>query len=47
MTNSLYLYTKHYYITIYGKILAENVKLLCKQQGKQLKDLASDMYIDA
>lgn len=29
------------------KILAENVKRLCKQQGKQLKDLASDMNIDA
>ena len=29
------------------KILAENVKRLCKQQGKQLKDLASDMDIDA
>ena len=29
------------------KILAENVKRLCKQQGKQLKDLANDMDIDA
>jgi transcriptional regulator with XRE-family HTH domain len=29
------------------KILAENVKRLCKQQGKQLKDLACDMDIDA
>lgn len=29
------------------KILVENVKRLCKQQGKQLKDLASDMDIDA
>ena len=29
------------------KILAENVKRLCKQQDKQLKDLASDMDIDA
>ena len=29
------------------KILAENVKRICKQQGKQLKDLASDMNIDA
>ena len=29
------------------KILADNVKRLCKQQGKQLKDLASDMDIDA
>ena len=27
--------------------MAENVKGLCKQQGKQLKDLASDMDIDA
>lgn len=29
------------------KILAENVKRLCKQQGKQLKDLACEMNIDA
>ena len=29
------------------KILAENVKRLCKQQDNQLKDLASDMDIDA
>ncbi len=29
------------------KILAENVKRLCKQQGKQLKDLASEMSVDA
>ena len=29
------------------KILAENVKRLCKQQGKQLKDLANEMDIDA
>ena len=28
------------------KILAENIKRLCKQQKKQLKDLASDMEID-
>jgi transcriptional regulator with XRE-family HTH domain len=28
------------------KILAENVKRLCKQQKKQLKNLASDMGID-
>ena len=25
------------------RILAENVKRLCKEQGKQLKDLASSM----
>lgn len=29
------------------KILAENVKRLCKHQGKKLKDLANDMDIDA
>ena len=28
------------------KVLAENVKRLCKQQKKQLKDLASEMGID-
>ena len=28
------------------KILAENVKRLCKEQNKQLKDLAADMGID-
>ena len=28
------------------KVLAENVKRLCKEQKKQLKDLASDMEID-
>ena len=28
------------------KILAENIKRLCKQQKKQLKDLAADMGID-
>lgn len=28
------------------KILAENVKRLCKEQNKQLKDLAADMEID-
>ena len=28
------------------KILAENVKNICKRQGKQLKDLAADMRID-
>ena len=29
-----------------GKILADNVRRLCKEQGKQLKDLAADMGID-
>lgn len=28
------------------KILAENIKRLCKEQGKQLKDLAASMGID-
>lgn len=28
------------------KILAENVKKICKQQKKQLKDLASEMDVD-
>lgn len=28
------------------RILAENVKRLCKEQGKQLKDLATSMGID-
>lgn len=28
------------------KVLAENVKRLCKQQKKQLKDLASEMSVD-
>lgn len=28
------------------RILAENVKRLCKEQGKQLKDLAASMGID-
>ena len=28
------------------KILAENTKRICKEQGKQLKDLAADMNID-
>lgn len=28
------------------KILAENVKRICKAQGKQLKDLAGEMGID-
>ena len=29
-----------------GKIIADNVKRICKGQGKQLKDLAADMGID-
>lgn len=29
-----------------GKIIADNVKRLCKGQDKQLKDLAADMGID-
>ncbi len=29
-----------------SKILADNVRRLCKEQGKQMKDLASDMGID-
>lgn len=28
------------------KILAENVKRICKEQGKQLKDLAKDMKVE-
>ena len=28
------------------RVLSTNVKLLCKQQGKQLKDLAHEMGID-
>ena len=28
------------------RVLAENVKRLCKQQKKQLKDLASEMGVD-
>ena len=28
------------------KVLAENVKRLCKQQKKQLKDLANEMGVD-
>ena len=28
------------------RILAENVKRLCKEQGKQLKDLAASMGVD-
>ena len=29
-----------------SKILAENVRRLCKEQGKQMKDLAADMGIE-
>ncbi len=29
-----------------GKIIADNVRRLCKEQGKQMKDLAGDMGID-
>ena len=29
-----------------SKILSDNVRRLCKEQGKQMKDLASDMGID-
>ena len=29
-----------------NKILADNVRRLCKEQGKQMKDLAADMGID-
>ena len=29
-----------------GKIIADNVRRLCKEQGKQLKELAADMGID-
>ncbi len=29
-----------------SKILADNVRRICKEQGKQLKDLAADMGID-
>lgn len=28
------------------KVLAENVKRICKEQNKQLKDLAKDMGVD-
>ena len=31
---------------INGELLAENVKRLCKEQKKQLKDLASEMGVD-
>ena len=29
-----------------SKILADNVRRLCKEQGKQMKELAADMGID-
>ena len=29
-----------------GKIIADNVRRICKERGKQLKDLAADMGID-
>lgn len=29
-----------------SKILADNVRRICKEQGKQMKDLAGDMGID-
>jgi transcriptional regulator with XRE-family HTH domain len=29
-----------------SKILADNVRRICKDQGKQMKDLAADMRID-
>lgn len=29
-----------------GKVLAENVRRICKEQGKQMKDLAADMAMD-
>lgn len=29
-----------------NKILADNVRLICKKRGKQMKDLAADMGID-
>ena len=29
-----------------GKILADNVRRICKERGKQMKDLAADMDID-
>ena len=29
-----------------SKILADNVRRICKEQGKQLKDLATDMGIE-
>ena len=29
-----------------AKIIADNVKRICKERGKQMKDLAADMGID-
>ena len=29
-----------------GKLLADNVRRICKERGKQMKDLAADMDID-
>ena len=29
-----------------GKIIADNVKRICKEQGKQMKDLAGEMRVD-
>jgi len=29
-----------------GKIIADNVRRLCKEQGKQMKDLAGEMGVD-
>ena len=29
-----------------NKLLADNVKRICKERGKQMKDLAADMDID-
>ena len=29
-----------------SKLLADNVRRICKEQGKQMKDLAADMGID-
>ena len=29
-----------------NKLLADNVKRICKERGKQMKDLAADMGID-
>ena len=33
-------------ISCMSKILADNVRRICKEQGKQMKDLAADMAID-
>lgn len=35
-----------YQIKNMEKIIAENIKRICKSQGKQLKDLAAEMGID-